>query len=231
MIHSKNLAQHFWGEAVNTACHIINRVYLRPETSKTHYEIWRGKKPTVKYFQIFGSKCYILRDRENMEKFDPKSDEGIFLGYSTNSHAYRVYNTRTETVTESINVVIDDDIGAQNKGEIPQSTLEALSSPTDDVSKPSSSAIDHISIPPVSPTAADVPLNSTDVVLTEEIDPTSNQDPEPINPPKEPASWVKLNHPSRQLLGNLNEGRRLRSRIINPPNKVDNQVTYNCYLA
>jgi len=29
MIHSKNLAQHFLGEAVNTACHIINRVYLR----------------------------------------------------------------------------------------------------------------------------------------------------------------------------------------------------------
>jgi transposase InsO family protein len=51
MIHSKNLAQHFWGEAVNTACHIINRVYLRPETNKTPYEIWRGKKPTIKYFK------------------------------------------------------------------------------------------------------------------------------------------------------------------------------------
>jgi transposase InsO family protein len=35
MIHSKNLAQHFWGEAVNTVCHIINIVYLRPETNKT----------------------------------------------------------------------------------------------------------------------------------------------------------------------------------------------------
>jgi transposase InsO family protein len=66
MIHSKNLAQHFWREAVNTACHIINRVYLRPETNKTPYEIWRGKKPTVKYFRTFGSKCYILRDRENL---------------------------------------------------------------------------------------------------------------------------------------------------------------------
>jgi hypothetical protein len=43
-------------------------------------EIWRGKKPTVKYFRVFGSKCYILRDRENLRKFDPKSDEGIFLG-------------------------------------------------------------------------------------------------------------------------------------------------------
>jgi transposase InsO family protein len=92
MIHSKNLAQHFWGEAVNTACHIINRVYLRPETNKTPSEIWRGKKPTVKYFRTFGWRSYILRDRENLLKFDPKSDKGIFLGYSTNSHAYRVFN-------------------------------------------------------------------------------------------------------------------------------------------
>jgi hypothetical protein len=106
MIHSKNLAQHFWGEAVNTACHIINRVYLRPETSKAPYEIWRGKKPTIKYFRTFRSKCYILRDRENLRKFDPKSDEGIFLGYSSTSRAYRVFNKRTEIVMESINVVL-----------------------------------------------------------------------------------------------------------------------------
>jgi hypothetical protein len=112
MIHSKNLAQHFWGEAVNTACHIINRVYLRPETNKTPYEIWQGKKPTVKYFRIFGRKCYILRDRENLGKFDPKSDEGMFLGY-TNNRAYRVFNKRTEIVMESINVVInDEEVGA-----------------------------------------------------------------------------------------------------------------------
>jgi len=65
MAHSKNLAQHFWGGAINTACHIINRIYLRPKNSKTPYEIWRGKKPTVKYFWTFGSKCYILRDRKS----------------------------------------------------------------------------------------------------------------------------------------------------------------------
>jgi transposase InsO family protein len=35
MIHSKNLAKHFWGEAVNIACHIINRVYLWQKTNKT----------------------------------------------------------------------------------------------------------------------------------------------------------------------------------------------------
>jgi hypothetical protein len=39
---------------------------------------------------------------------DPKSDEGIFLGYSTNSRAYIVFNSRTKVAMESINVVIDD---------------------------------------------------------------------------------------------------------------------------
>jgi len=39
---------------------------------------------------------------------DQKSDEGIFLGYSTNSRAYKVYNNITQAVMESINVVIDD---------------------------------------------------------------------------------------------------------------------------
>ena len=38
---------------------------------------------------------------------DPKSDEGIFLGYSTNSRAYRVFNFRTKVMMESINVVVD----------------------------------------------------------------------------------------------------------------------------
>ena len=68
----------------------------------------------MKYFRIFGSKCYILNDRENPRKFDAKSDEGIFLGYSTNSRAYRVHNKRTKTVMESIKVVIDDTISEKD---------------------------------------------------------------------------------------------------------------------
>ena len=64
----------------------------------------------MKYFRVFGSKCYILNDRENLGKFDTKNDEGVFLGYSTSSQAYRVYKKRTKTVMESINVTIDDAI-------------------------------------------------------------------------------------------------------------------------
>jgi len=132
MIHSKNLAQHFLGEAVNIACHIINQVYLRPETNK----------PTVKYFRIFESKCFILRGQENLGKFEAKSDEGIFLGYSTTSRACRMFNKRTETVMKSINVVVDDEeTESLSKGDISQPTdtsLESSSSVTGVVKPPSS---------------------------------------------------------------------------------------------
>ena len=77
-------------------------------TKKTTYEIWNGKKPKVKYFRVFESKCYILNYQEKIGKFNAKSDEGIFLGYSTTSQAYRVFNKRNKTVMESINVEIDD---------------------------------------------------------------------------------------------------------------------------
>ena len=110
MLHNKKLPKSFWGEAVNTACHTLNRVYFRPDSKKTPYELWKGKKPVVKYFRIFGSDCYILRDRENLEKFDAKSDNRYFLGYSSTSRTYRVYNLRTKTMMESSNVVINDEV-------------------------------------------------------------------------------------------------------------------------
>ena len=110
MLHNNKLPKFFWGEAVNTACHTLNRVYFKLDSKKTPYELWKGKKPVVKYFKIFGSDCYILRDRKNLEKFDAKSDKGYFLGYSSTSRAYRVYNLRTKTVMESSNVVINDEV-------------------------------------------------------------------------------------------------------------------------
>ena len=90
---------------------------FRPDSKKTSYELWRGKKPIVKYFRIFGSDCYILHDRENLEKFDAKSDNGYFLGYSSTSRAYRVYNLTTKTVMESSNVVINDELCLETHSE------------------------------------------------------------------------------------------------------------------
>ena len=107
MLHNKDMARNLWGEAINTTCHTVNRVYFRPGTKKTPYELWKGRKPNVKYIRIFRSTCFILKDRENVRKFDSRSDEGIFLGYSSISKAYRVYNKRIMKVMETVNIVID----------------------------------------------------------------------------------------------------------------------------
>ena len=49
--------------------------------SKIPYELWFGHSPSVNYFRIFGSKCYIKRD-DDIGKFDAKTFESMFLGYS-----------------------------------------------------------------------------------------------------------------------------------------------------
>ena len=129
---------------------------FRPDSKKTSYELWRGKKPIVKYFRIFGSDCYILHGRENLEKFDAKSDNGYFLGYSSTSRAYRVYNLTTKTVMESSNVVINDELcsktHSKNTPPVQEKTMEVDGSiPDDYVEKNSDEELqllnDDISVP------------------------------------------------------------------------------------
>ena len=76
--------------------------------NKTPYELWKYRKPNIGYFENFGCKCFVLNDRDNLSKFDAKSDEGIFLGYSSNSKAYRVFNKRTMVLDESMHAVFDE---------------------------------------------------------------------------------------------------------------------------
>ena len=53
MLHNKDVARNLWGEAVKISYHTVNRVYFRPDTKKTPYELWKGRKSNVKYFRIF----------------------------------------------------------------------------------------------------------------------------------------------------------------------------------
>ena len=79
MLKEHNLPTHFWGDAVNTACYVLNRVSVRPLLLKTPYELWNGRAPKISNFRVFSCKFYILNTRDHLGKFDAKSDEGIFL--------------------------------------------------------------------------------------------------------------------------------------------------------
>ena len=66
-----------------------------------------GYKPKVNYFKVFGSKCYILKEYRK-GKFDVKGDEGIFLGYSCKSKAYKFLNLSTHRIIKSAHVRINE---------------------------------------------------------------------------------------------------------------------------
>ena len=111
MLCGNNVPSGFWAEAIATACYVINRVYVKSKTKTSPYQILKGKTPNLSHMHVFGCLCYILNDKEHLGKFEAKSDVGMFLGYSTNSSAYRVYNQRTKFIRDNVNVVFDDNVG------------------------------------------------------------------------------------------------------------------------
>ena len=108
MLNENNLPKYFWVEAINTSCYVLNRVLLRSILKKTPYKLWRNKKPNINYFKVFGCKCFILNTKDKLGKFDAKSDVRIFLGYSTSSKAFRVFNKRTMVVKGFIHVIFNE---------------------------------------------------------------------------------------------------------------------------
>jgi len=114
---ASGLPKNFWAEAINTACYLLNRCMVRPILEKTPYELLRGRKPNITHLRAFGCKCFVHNNgKEALGKFDDRSDEGIFLGYSPHSKAYKVFNKRTMCVEENIHVIFDESNNLAEKG-------------------------------------------------------------------------------------------------------------------
>ncbi|KAI3678519.1 hypothetical protein L6452_37815 [Arctium lappa] len=91
----------FWAEAVNTACYVQNRVLVVKPKNKTPYELLNKRKPFVGFFKPFGCPCTILNTKTHLGKFDSKTDDGFLVGYSSQSKAYRVFNSSSRIIEES----------------------------------------------------------------------------------------------------------------------------------
>ncbi|GKC34471.1 ribonuclease H-like domain-containing protein [Tanacetum coccineum] len=89
MLANSKLPTTFWAEAVHTACYVQNRVLVIKPHNKTPYELFLGRKPALSFMRPFGCPVTILNTIDHLGKFDGKADEGFFVGYSTNSKAFR----------------------------------------------------------------------------------------------------------------------------------------------
>jgi hypothetical protein len=171
MLDEYKTLDRFWVEAVNTACYAINRLYLHRILKKTSYELLTGKKPTISYFRVFGSKCFILVKRGRKSKFAPKTEEGFLLGYDSNTRAYRVFNKSSGLVEVSCDVVFDE-IGDE---EAPCIALRNMS--IGDVCPKESEEPPDAQDQPSSSTQASPPTQNEDEAQVDEVEDQANEPP------------------------------------------------------
>nr|GFA06405.1 putative ribonuclease H-like domain-containing protein [Tanacetum cinerariifolium] len=101
MLSAAKVPLFFWAEVIATACFTQNRSLVIPHHHKTPYHIINDRKPSVKFFHIFGFVCYIVRDGENLDKMKEKGDECIFVGLSPANQRQANVSQADRTVTTS----------------------------------------------------------------------------------------------------------------------------------
>lgn len=108
MLYDKELPRMFWAEAVNTAVYLLNRCPTKAVSDQTPFQAWNGKRPSAAYLKVFGCVCYMHVPDQKRTKLEEKSKKGIFLGFSTLSKGYRIYNLETKKLVTSRDVVFDE---------------------------------------------------------------------------------------------------------------------------
>ena len=103
LLLSSGLPQNLWGEAVLTATQILNRVPYS-KTQIIPYEKWKGRKPNLNYFKVWGCLAKVQVPKPKQVKID-----FIFIGYANNSKAYRFLVYKSEIPDIHSNTIIESD--------------------------------------------------------------------------------------------------------------------------
>jgi hypothetical protein len=153
--------------------------------------LWFGRPTSVKHFKVFGRKCYLKRDDDNLGKVDSRSDEGIFLGHSSNKKAYICYNLRMHKIMESANVKVDDLSSRRIKYQDNSQVDERRRDDDDDDDE----EIEEIQ---------------------EEESQSEEENEDEVSPRQEskaPSRILQRDHPEIQIIGNKSDGVETRRRL------------------
>lgn len=109
LLKEGNLSNHFWAEAVSTSAYLLNISPTKAVHGITPFEAWSGMKPNINHLRIFGCIGYALTPSQQHQKLDSKSKKCIFIGYSNESKAYKLYDPNTCKVIISRDVIFNED--------------------------------------------------------------------------------------------------------------------------
>jgi hypothetical protein len=183
----------------------------------TPFELCIGRKSSLSHLRPFGCKCFVLK-RDNLDKFESHSSNGILLGYTPHDRSYRVFNLQTNTVVESCDVTFDEIapnplyvFECAGDKEIEENIFvdEGLQGVNGDEDEPllsSTSSPEHV---PASTLEAEAPqtiISSTAVVEASQVEGE-------IISKSGALSHIQKTHSPQQIIGNLNERVTRSSRL------------------
>lgn len=200
----------FWTNAINTACHAINRLYLHKFMKKMSYELLTGNKPNSAYFRVFSSTWYII-DKHHTSKFAPKSHEGLFLSYGSNLYTCPIFNNHTQKVDETVDVQLNETNGSQSE-QLP-SVIDELA-PIEAIKNMAIGEVKLVEVKENTSSVEDSPSSSNQVPQEESGENEANSEDEEqtklqdLSGPHHPRLTMQIqdNHLVNKILSNIKKG-------------------------
>ena len=95
MLHYPGLFYKFWAEAVSNAVCVLNATSTTSLNGKVPFEVFYGKKPSVSHYHKYSCDCSAFISKEKRTKWAPKSCKCYFLGYSSQTKGYKLFEPKT----------------------------------------------------------------------------------------------------------------------------------------
>ncbi|RVW46570.1 Retrovirus-related Pol polyprotein from transposon TNT 1-94 [Vitis vinifera] len=111
--------------ALLTACHILNRIPMK-KNGISPYELWKGRKPNIGYFKVWGCLAYCKKTDPHKTKLGPRAIKCAFVGYASNSKSYRLLDLESNVIIESREVEFFENLLSDSNSQVPTSVGESL---------------------------------------------------------------------------------------------------------
>nr|GFA04671.1 retrovirus-related Pol polyprotein from transposon TNT 1-94 [Tanacetum cinerariifolium] len=136
-----NLPSFLWAEAIAIDCFTQNRLIIHKRFNKTPYELKNKRKPNIKFFRVFGCRCYLLNDYKDVRKLKAKGDIRVFVGYSKEKDLKELFHNfydeyfDSSKIIKSLTTNVETSINEEDFHEVFESFQResSLSSLNDDV--------------------------------------------------------------------------------------------------
>ncbi|KAJ4718977.1 Retrovirus-related Pol polyprotein from transposon TNT 1-94 [Melia azedarach] len=141
LLSQAQLSISFWGEALNTVVHVLNRTPCVPLDFEVPDKVWSGKDVSYDHLRVFGCKAFVHIPKDERSKLDVKTRQCVFLGYGQDEFGYRFYDPMQKKLVRSRDAIFIED-----------QTIQDIEKLKEEMPQYSDTLIDLDPIPPTQPT-------------------------------------------------------------------------------